>query len=165
MRRVAIVGISGSGKSTLANILGKKLGIPVFHLDKYYWDIGWKERYATKEEFKKVSEGFTNGDSWIIDGNYRSSIDLRFDRADTIIFLDYPKYLSLWRAFTRVFNRNQPFDKTDGVKERIDWALVKFIITYSITEMRDRVLKYKGIKDIYIIKSDRERDIFISKIS
>ncbi len=91
MNRIAIVGISGSGKSTLANKLGKKLNLPVFHLDKYFWTYGWKERYATKEEFTPIVEGFARQSNWIIDGNYRESLDVRLEKADTIIFLDIPK--------------------------------------------------------------------------
>jgi len=165
MKRIAIIGISGSGKSTLANKLGKKLNIPVFHLDKYYWNVGWKERYATKKEFNTVAEGFTNNDTWIIDGNYRGSIGVRLQKADTIIFLDYPKILGLWRSFKRVFNRKQPFDKTEGVKERIDFAHVKFVLNYPIHEMRALVDSYRGAKDVFIIRNDKEKNSLLDKIS
>lgn len=154
MTRIAIVGISGSGKSTLANKLSKKLGIPAIHLDKYFWDIGWKERYS-REDFKKVADEFSMKDEWIIDGNYRSSIDNRFERADIIIFLDYPKWRSILRVFKRIFKRGQPFDKTDGVRERVSWFLIKFILRYPIDEMRERVDKYKNNKKIYIAKNDK----------
>ena len=157
MNRISIVGVSGSGKSTLANKLGKQLNLPVFHLDKYFWDIGWKKRYAIKEEFTSVVDGFAKQDKWIIDGNYRSSnIDLRFERADTIIFLDFPKWRCLWRVFIRIFNRKQPFDKTEGVKEKIDWWLIKWIVNYKTAEMRARVTKYKDNKNIFVVRNNRE---------
>jgi len=157
MKRIAITGISGSGKSTLANKLGKKLDLPVFHLDKYFWGIGWKKRYATKEEFTSVVDGFAKQDKWIIDGNYRSSnIDLRLERADTIIFLDFPKWRCLWRVFTRIFNRKQPFDKTEGVRNKIDWFLIKWIWNYKIAEMRARVAKHKDNKRVFVVRNNRE---------
>ncbi len=163
MKRIAIVGISGSGKSTLANKLGSKLGRPVIHLDKHYWDIGWKERYS-KEEFRQLVRKFAEEDTWIIDGNYRNSIDIRLERADTIIFLDFPKWKCLWRAFKRVLDRRQPFDKTEGVKSKIDWALVKFILSYPSHEMRARVEEYKDIKKILIARNDREAEAILDTI-
>lgn len=157
MNRISVVGVSGSGKSTLANELGKKLDLPVFHLDKYFWDIGWKKRYATKGEFTSLVENLAKQDKWIIDGNYRSSnIDLRFDRADTIIFLDFPKWRCLWKAFTRIFNRKQPFDKTEGVKNKIDWNLVKWILNYKTAEMKTRVAKHTDNKRVFVVRNNRE---------
>jgi adenylate kinase family enzyme len=94
-------------------------------------------------------------DSWIIDGNYRSSIDVRLTKADTIIFLDYPKWRCLWRAFKRVLNRKQPFDKTEGVKAKIDWQLVKFIITYPQHEMRARIENYQEGRKVFVARNDR----------
>lgn len=165
MNRISIVGISGSGKSTLANNLGKKLNLPVFHLDKYFWAVGWKKRYETKEEFTAVVDGFAKQDKWIIDGNYRKiNIDFRFDRADTIIFLDFPKWRCLWRAFIRVFNRRQPFDKTEGVRQKIDWELVKWIINYKADEMRERVMKHKHNKNVFVVRNNKEINEFIKSL-
>jgi adenylate kinase family enzyme len=164
MNKIAIVGISGSGKSTLANRLGQKLNLPVFHLDKYYWTTGWKLRYATKEEFTVVAKDLTNQDKWIIDGNYRTSIDMRFERADTIIFLDFPKWKCLLRVLKRTLNRKQPFDKPEGVKDKVDWALLRWIWIYDVNEMRQRVLKHKDGKQVYIFKNTREVKEFLLKL-
>ena len=164
MKRIAIVGISGSGKSTLANKLGKKLNRPIIHLDKLYWDKDWKEKYATKEEFRRVAEELAKQDSWIIDGNYRSTIDSRLERADTIVFLDLPKWQCLWRVFKRIFNRNQPFDRPEGAKEKIDWALVKFIITYPSHEMRVRIENYKDKKKVFVAKNDKETNTILEML-
>lgn len=163
MTRISIVGISGSGKSTLANKLSKKLNIPAIHLDKHFWTVDWTERYS-RADFKKVSDEFTDKDEWIIDGNYRSSIDHRFERSDIIIFLDYPKWRSIFRVIKRVFSRNQPFDKTEGAKEKVGWHLVRYIMKYPTHEMRERVDRYKDGRTIYIAKNDREVDLILEKI-
>ncbi|MDB4992562.1 MAG: ATPase [Parcubacteria group bacterium] len=166
MDRISVVGISGAGKSTLSNKLGKKLNLPVFHLDKYFWDVGWKKRYEIKEEFTAVVNGFANQDKWIIDGNYTSSnLDLRFEKADTIIFLDLPKYRCLWRVFIRVFDRKQPFDKTEGVKQKADWALVQWILTYKTDEIRTRVAKHKKEdKNVFVVRNNREINGLLEKL-
>lgn len=163
MTRISIVGISGSGKSTLANKLSKKLNIPAIHLDKHFWNADWTERYS-REDFKIVSGEFSNGNEWIIDGNYRSSIEHRFERSDVIIFLDYPKWLSILRVLKRVLNRKQPFDKTEGAKEKVGWHLIKYIIKYPVHEMRERVDRYKDGKKIYFARNDMEVDSILEII-
>lgn len=56
MERVTIVGPSGSGKSTLAKRLGKRFGLPVFHMDQLFFDPGWveKSKEALLEETKQI---------------------------------------------------------------------------------------------------------------
>jgi adenylate kinase family enzyme len=166
MNRISVVGISGSGKSTLSDKLGKKLNLPVFHLDKYFWAIGWKKRYEKKEEFTAVVDGFANQDKWIIDGNYRSAhIDLRFERADTIVFLDFPKYRCLWRVFVRVLSTKQPFDKAEGINERVSWDLVKWILNYKTDEMRTKVASYKDSTNVFVARNNREIRDLLQKLS
>jgi adenylate kinase family enzyme len=40
MRRIMIVGQPGSGKSWLAGQIGKRLGLPVHHMDHIHWQPG-----------------------------------------------------------------------------------------------------------------------------
>jgi hypothetical protein len=42
MRRIIVVGSQGSGKTSFALKLGRKLGLPVVHLDVLYGRPGWK---------------------------------------------------------------------------------------------------------------------------
>jgi hypothetical protein len=41
------------------------------------------------------------GDRWIMDGNYSGSLDIRLERADTVIILVF----SRWRCLVRVLRR------------------------------------------------------------
>ena len=43
------------------------------------------------------------GNAWIADGNYHETLDLRLERADTVVFLDLPWWLCAGRAFLRGF--------------------------------------------------------------
>jgi adenylate kinase family enzyme len=128
MRRIVIIGSSGSGKSTLARQLGNTLNLPVIHLDKYFWHPGWVG--TDLQEWIPQVEQFAAGSSWIIDGNYRSTLDIRLKRADTVIFLDLPRWVCVWRAIKRRFqylNRQRP-DVAEGCQEKVlDPAFPQFL--------------------------------------
>ncbi len=128
MKRIVVIGSSGSGKSTLARQLGAGLNLPVFHLDKYFWHPGWVG--TPKEEWTTQVENLALGDSWIIDGNYRDTLDIRLKMADTIVFLDLPRLLCAWRVTKRRIqyrNRNRP-DIAEGCRESVlDPAFPRFL--------------------------------------
>ena len=42
------------------------------------------------------------GDGWIFDGNHFGSLDVRAERADTLVFLDLPRGLCMRRLLTRI---------------------------------------------------------------
>jgi adenylate kinase family enzyme len=162
MNKIAVIGIMGAGKSTLSNILGKVLNIPVIHLDKETWLPGWQHKY-THEELVDFQQELVKKSVWIIDGNYQRTMDIRLNAADTIIYFDFPKFISLWRAIKRVFSREQPFDKKEGVKERISWNLIKIILKYPKKSMTEKLAAYSN-KTIFIFKNQKDVDNFLSKI-
>ena len=92
MKKIIVIGCPGSGKSTLSKKLHHKLGIPVIHLDMLYWNSD-KTR-VNKEDFDKKLEEVLIDDSWIIDGNFRRTLELRIKESDTVIFLDEPSRIN-----------------------------------------------------------------------
>jgi len=99
MERIAVVGCGGAGKSTFARDLGERTGIPVIYLDRHYWKPGWVA--TAPAEWRALQSGLIAGGSWIIDGNYGGTFDVRFACADTVIVLALPR----WLCFTRVLWR------------------------------------------------------------
>jgi len=98
LKRIAVIGLPGSGKSTFAKRLGKILGVPVHHLDKHMFD-GLTKR--DKQEFLSIKEALVNEESWIIEGCSFSTLEMRFSRADTVIYFHLPRWLCLWRVLRR----------------------------------------------------------------
>ena len=86
-------------KSTLAVALAAKTGLPIVHLDLYFWRPGWVAPSET--EWRENQRVALAGDAWIADGNYHETLDLRLRRADTIVVLDMPWWLCSWRALLR----------------------------------------------------------------
>lgn len=99
MQRVMIVGGPGSGKSTLARMLGARTGLPVHHMDHIHWMPGWQQR--PREVRRVMATEIENSDSWIFEGGFSTTYDHRASRADTLIWLDLPVGLRLWRVTKR----------------------------------------------------------------
>jgi len=130
LKRILILGNCGSGKTTLGQRLGAMLGLPVVHLDRYYWQPGWREP-APEQWRQKVAE-LAAGEAWIMDGNYYRSLDLRLPRADAVLYLNYPTWLCLLRVFKRYFQnrgRQRP-DIVDGCPEKMDLEFLRWIWSF-----------------------------------
>ena len=104
-RRVAVVGVSGNGKTTFARRLAAKLDVPYTELDALNHLPGWVE--ASDGELRRyVLAVMGRSDGWVLDGSYQQKLgDLVLRRADTLVWLDYPLWLVLWRLFWRTNRR------------------------------------------------------------
>jgi energy-coupling factor transporter ATP-binding protein EcfA2 len=101
--RILILGRTGSGKTTLARELAAALGIPHVELDSLYFGPNFSR--APLSLLRERTTAAIAGDRWVTDGNKRTVRDLVWPRADTIIWLDYPLYVSLWRLLKRARTR------------------------------------------------------------
>jgi len=127
MKRVMIVGGPGSGKSVLAAALGKKTGLPVFHMDKIHWLPDWVER--TREEKDRMTHEVHMKDNWIFEGGHSSTYAERVARADTFIWLDVPVGRRIYRVLKRslrYYGQNRP-DLPEGCPERFNRQTVEFV--------------------------------------
>jgi adenylate kinase family enzyme len=130
MQRVLVIGPCGAGKSTAALELGRRLGLPVYHLDRLHWREGWVE--SSREELVAALAPIMAGERWLIDGNYGGTMAGRLERADTVVYLDYPTWLCLWRALRRVWRfrgATRP-DMASGCPERFDPRFFLYILTF-----------------------------------
>lgn len=98
-RRVVVTGLAGSGKSTLSIALAAKTGLPLIHLDLYFWRPGWVA--PSEAEWRDTQRDILAGDAWIADGNYGETLDLRLGLADTVVVLDTPWWRCSGRALVR----------------------------------------------------------------
>ena len=125
-----VIGSGGAGKSTLARRLAARTGLPLVHLDRLYWRRGWQA--TPHDEWTAVIDGLLAGPRWILDGNYGGTLDRRVAAADTVVLLDYPRFLCLWRA-TRRWLRHRGRTRADmavGCDERLTLEFVRWIWQY-----------------------------------
>lgn len=130
MRKILVIGSGGAGKSTFAGRLAAKLGLAVVHLDALYWQSGWRE--TPKPTWRAQIAELVARDSWIMDGNYSGTLAQRIAACDTVIFLDLPRTLCLWRVVKRAmryWGRSRP-DMAAGCPERLTFEFVQWIWQY-----------------------------------
>jgi adenylate kinase family enzyme len=131
VQRVLIIGPCGSGKSTLARELGAKLGLAVHHMDQLNWKPGWLE--SSKDEIRDKLSAIVTTDRWLIDGNYGGTLAERLERADTVVYLDFPIWLCVMRMLRRVWTfrgRTRP-DMTEGCPERFDFPFLLYLLQWN----------------------------------
>jgi adenylate kinase family enzyme len=143
LRRIAVVGTSGSGKTVLAQGLAQQLGIPHVELDALHWGPDWTP--VQLEDFRSRTAQLLSGDAWTTDGNYSKVRDIVWGRADTVVWLDYPVPLVLWRVVRRTLRRSLTGEVLwSGNRERLDQALFSrdSIILWALRSYRRRKRGY-----------------------
>lgn len=103
MKRVMVVGTTCAGKTTLAARMSKLLHLPHVEFDGLFWGPNWT--YLSDAQTRRKLAESTAGREWILDGNCLEIKDVVWPRADTLVWLDYPLPVALWRAVKRTCRR------------------------------------------------------------
>lgn len=88
-----VIGCAGSGKSTLARQLAARTGLPLVERD----GLGEEGSPGYLAAIAQLAARTR----WILDGAPYYADDLVYTAADTVVLLDYPKVLVLWRVLRR----------------------------------------------------------------
>jgi len=128
-QRIMICGPSNSGKSTLNVAIGRKLDLPVIHLDLLYHqpNTNWVPR--PKAEFEVLHDAAIAGECWVMDGNYFSTVAQRLDRATGIVMLGSEP----WRAAARnvrrtLFETRRRAGQLEGAQDSLKLEFFRFIL-------------------------------------
>lgn len=162
MNKIIVIGPSGAGKSEMSRKLHDILDLPLYHLDNIFWK---KDRtHISRDEFDIKLNELLSLDKWIIDGDYSRTYEIRIEKADTIIFLDYPLDTCLQGIESRI---GKPRTDIPWKEDIFDPEFKQWIIDW-FKNTRPRVLslleKYKSVKRIVILSSRKEGDEFINSL-
>lgn len=138
MQRILVIGSSGAGKSTLAVRMGEILKLPVIHLDAHFWNPGWVE--TPRDLWRAIQERLIQGDRWIIDGDFLRDLDLRLQRADTVVLMEFPRLqclIGVFRRWLQFVGRTRP-DMAEGCPEKIDTEFVLWVWRFPRRRQRTR---------------------------
>jgi adenylate kinase family enzyme len=168
MKKILIIGSSGAGKSTLSRRLHKVIGIEIIHLDKVFWQPNWVE--TPKDEWKRKVENLLKKDSWIIDGNYSNTIEMRVAACDTVIFLDLPPIVCIYRILKRVafYKKGSRPDMAEDCDEKFDWEFIKWVWNYpnrSKPKVEALLKQFKDTKKIIRLQSKTEIENFLQNVA
>ncbi len=163
MRRVLIVGCSGAGKTTRARALANATGLPLIHLDRHFWQPGWVE--PDKADWRATVAGLAGRDRWIMDGNYGGTLPERLARADTVIHLDFPTRVCLWRVLRRTaagIGGAARDDMAEGCPERIDRAFLRYVRRFRRDHRPRLVARLEEFPGrVIVLRSPREARAFL----
>lgn len=164
MKKIAVIGCGGAGKSTFSRRLSEILKIPVCHLDKLFWKPGWTP--TPNDEWDDLIKNLVSKEEWILDGNYGRTMDIRLANADTIIFLNMPMYLCIYRIIKRrlMYNGTSRPDMNEGCPEKLDINFIKWVWGYNKNkkpEILSKLNKFSNQKNIIIFNNSSEIDSFI----
>ncbi|GAC1688633.1 MAG: DNA topology modulation protein [Ktedonobacteraceae bacterium] len=165
MEKIVIVGSPGAGKSTLAQALGDILDIEIIHLDRYFWQPGWNE-HSRKTRIVRQQQLIREKYHWIIEGTYLSSSEPRLNAADTIIFLDIPPLLCLYRLIKRhiEWRGRSRSDIPEGCTDRLDLKCLLKVFAFPLRGRftLDKKLRNYPSKSVFQLHSKKEIEDFLA---
>jgi adenylate kinase family enzyme len=72
-------------------------------LDALHWEPNWTE--APLDVFRQRVTDALSAEAWVVDGNYSKVRDIVWGRTDTLVWLDYPLTVCLYRLLRRTLRR------------------------------------------------------------
>jgi len=151
MQRIIVLGRGGAGKSTAARRLGELVGIPVIELDKLFWRPGLPP--LPKSTWAAMQQELAKQSRWIMDGDLGpyDVLSVRIAAADTVLLLDFPLWLCVWRALRR---------------DKEKWDFWWWLVTWGWLE-RPKIrgmLATNPSLNLHIFRSPKDLETFLANI-
>lgn len=159
--KIFIFGPPGAGKSTLAFELGKKTGLPVFHVDHYFFK-GPNIHVSVGEAMKELKTVLPK-DNWIIEGNHGAVLPFLTKKADHTIVLQVSPFISLFRVCKRYIQQDPKLKQaiSKGWEEKMSWQFAWFILRLfpkNFVRQKQQIQERSQGK-VHLIKNSRRFDI------
>ncbi len=167
-RRILVYGVTGSGKTTLAARISERTGIPWTSVDDLTFEPGWVQ-VADEIQRERFAE-ICSRDAWILDTAYAKWLDIPLARAQVIVGLDYPRWLSFRRLLGRTIMRL--FDKRpicNGNRETLrNFFSRDSILLWHFKSFRRKQARIHGwitTREVVHLKHPREAEEWLTQLS
>jgi adenylate kinase family enzyme len=139
--RIIVIGVSASGKTTFTKKLAERMNAKPILMDEIMWGPGWN--YIGDEATIEKTQEVIKGEDWLLEGYITKLVRTEvFDRADQILYLDYPGWLSAWRYIKRCIKYwKNPRPELPGSPEKFSIKFLKLVYTKGETWTLEQLLE------------------------
>lgn len=162
MKKIIVIGCPGAGKSTFSDKLSNILKIPVCHLDSVWHNED--KTTISRADFDDILEEILNKPSYIVDGNYQRTLEMRLQASDTVFLLDYTTEVCLTGANERVGKERNDLP---WIEEKVSDDFKQKILDFSndnLPKIHDLLSKYRDNKNIIIFKNREEANEYLKEL-
>lgn len=170
-RRILLYGVTGSGKTTLARQVAEATGLPMVSVDdEVGWLPGWVER--PEKDQRRLAQDIVPREAWVMDTAYGKWRDVVLPRAELVVGLDYPRWLSYGRLLRRTAGRiatRRPI--CNGNTETLGRALARDSILWwhvrSFGRKRERMRSWAADPDgpaLVLLRTPRETQDWLATL-
>src|SRR5438309_9937198 len=96
-------------------------------MDAVYFDDHWNP--LPMERFEAVQREFVAASRWVIDGNYNSTVQVRLEAADTVVFMDLPTRACLWGILSRQLRHGRGQNGQNGAYNRSTRDVLRYVLS------------------------------------
>jgi adenylate kinase family enzyme len=125
-RKILILGDAGRGKTTFAEKLSKKISIPHYSTDDFFWKVKFTEPNDKGKSVEEISHIYRQ-DEWIMEGTTRRLIREGLEKADIIYLLKFGNIFSqYYYLIRRKFKRkHESFGALLGLLKHVTYKKYK----------------------------------------
>lgn len=157
-KKIIVIGCPGSGKSTFVRKLGEIVQLPIHHMDMMYWNEDCSH-ISRDELISKLNHVFDSAE-WIIDGNYKHTLEMRMEQCELIYFFDLSTEVCIHGAIHRTYRPDVPCDLPAND------TLINFIKNFNIDgkpQIVELMNKYPD-KKVITFRSHKEVDSYVEDL-
>jgi adenylate kinase family enzyme len=158
---VLVVGTSGSGKTTAARAVAARWDLPFSEMDTLAIGPGW----STPADFVQRVTEIVTGPRWVLDSWGSAEVRAQmWARADTVVWLDYPRRVVLPRLFRRSFGRSWTREPLFGgnVETWGSWLTKDHPLVHAVTtfEKRRRIIgRLAASSEVEVVRLELPREL------
>ena len=167
-RRILLYGVTGSGKTSLAERVSRATGIPWHSVDDLTWMPGWQE--VPLDEQKRKLSAVCSCEEWILDTAYAKWSEIPLARAEIIVGLDYPRWVSFGRLLKRTLQRaidGKPICNGNRETWKLMFSKDSILIWHfkSFKRKRQRLNQWlEEGRNVVLLRSPRETERWLSNL-